>query len=81
MLGYSTRCRPLHFVFFCLDIWRKTGQHATIALLQAMCCVDGEWHDWQDWGEPAPQCKLSCEIMYIEKMETAEQSHELHTVM
>eukprot|EP00435_Cladocopium_sp_Y103_P017155 s62_g4.t1 len=23
---------------------------------QAMCCVDGEWHDWQDWGE----CTASC---------------------
>lgn len=20
-----------------------------------MCCVDGEWHDWQDWGKSAPQ--------------------------
>lgn len=23
---------------------------------QAMCCVDGEWHDWQDWGG----CTASC---------------------
>lgn len=39
-------------------IWRLCGW-------EAMCCVDGKWHDWEEWGASAqPALNTHCACVY-----------------